>query len=1064
MKSETRRSLLAVGMILFVAGMVWGQATSSLSGRLTDQSGAAVPSVKVAVRNIETGATRTTSSDETGFYRVLSLPVGHYEVRGEKEGFKSQVRSGIELAVGQEAVINLSLEIGDLVQEVTVSEAAPLVNTTTAETSGLVGERAVKELPLNGRSYDNLITLNAGTVNFSSMHTTSSSYTGGLGNRFSVSGRRPDANLFLLNGVEYGGNGSIATTPGSVSKQLLGIDAIREFNVVRDNYSAEYGKRAGGQISIVTMSGTNQFHGSLFEFLRNSVLDARNFFDPFGVPPFKRNNFGGSAGGPIWKDKTFVFGNYEGLRQRLGLSNVAIVPDQNARRGFISNAPGQFVNVGLAPGVAPYLDFWPLPNGPIFVGGVGLYYNNASQSIREEFGTVRIDHIHSEKDSINAVFTIDDGESRTPLDVGTFQTELLARTQIASLSHVHIFSPSMLNSFTLGFSRAAFDSGDIPLISIPANLSFTEGNLVGRIRVATTGGTGGGDISQAGNTSATGGMRNLFTYTDTVQITRGAHLIGTGVWFVRLQENEHKGLDIGQVTFTNLTDMLQGRMQLLTAAPFPKPLGLRSLQGAWFVQDTIKFRSNLTLSVGVRHEFTNGWNEVSGRLSMFEVGGPTAALLDQPRIGTSGFKENKAKWLFGPRVGLAWDPFGNGRTAIRAGIGMYYSLLDDLAFWSIGNPPFTQRIQVANAPFPFPQITPANILSLPGVVLAPRSLQQDMKTPTLIGYNFKIEQELMRNLAVTFGYTAFHGYHDYGTKDFNTALPLICSTAARNCPVGLADGSKYFPANVQRRNPRMGSTRVISDYGATWHNSMSVELTRRFAQGLTLRSNYTWGKTFDIVTSAAALGNSSSGTLDSENWRVDRGLSNYDVRHRFTASGSYELPIGSGKAFGSNLGGIADRILGGWQLNAILNLQTGLPFTPVLGFNNSRSGNTQNPDRPSPNQNFSGELYPRTIDRWFDVAAYTLPLAGTYGYSARNSLTGPNVRTVDMSLFKNISISENLRAQFRAEAFNLLNHANFGTPSFQTLNPNGTPRPTAGRITDTTTTSRQLQFGLRIIW
>ena len=320
-------SLFLMALLLIASSnFALAQVSASISGRIEDASGAAIPGAIVAVTSLETGVARTVSSDGAGNYRALSLPVGRYEVRAEKEGFKTAVQTGIALVVAQEAVVNLKLEVGAVQQEVTVTGEAALVNTTTASVSGLVGEEQVKDLPLNGRSFDLLITLNPGTINYTSK-------ASNTGNSFSIAGRRPHENLFLLNGVEYTGVSVTAITPGGSSGELLGIDAVREFNVLSGPYSAEYGKRAGGQISVVTQSGTNQLHGTLFEFLRNSDMDARNFFDfPPGLrlPPFRRNQFGGAAGGPIRKDKTFIFGNYEGFRQRLGLSAVTFVPDRPA--------------------------------------------------------------------------------------------------------------------------------------------------------------------------------------------------------------------------------------------------------------------------------------------------------------------------------------------------------------------------------------------------------------------------------------------------------------------------------------------------------------------------------------------------------------------------------------------------------------------------------------------------------------------------------------------------------------------------------------------------------------
>jgi len=326
-----------LGVLLFSFSLFSQVNTGTISGFVQDSSGAVIAGATVTVRNVDTGTARTVTSDDGGNYRVLSLAIGRYEVRVESAGFRAVVHTGINLVVGQEAVVNLRLELGQLQQEVTVTEEAPIVNTTTASISGLVGEKQVKDLPLNGRSFDNLITLNPGAVNYSALKS-GPAVGSGEGAYFTVAGRRPLDNLFLMNGIEYTGSSNIGITPGGVSGQLLGIDAVREFNVMTDAYSAEYGKRAGAQVSVVTQSGSNTLHGSLFEFLRNSALDARNFFDPPSeglggkrIPPFKRNQFGGSLGGPIKKDKAFLYGSYEGFRQRLGLPNVAIVPDDSAR-------------------------------------------------------------------------------------------------------------------------------------------------------------------------------------------------------------------------------------------------------------------------------------------------------------------------------------------------------------------------------------------------------------------------------------------------------------------------------------------------------------------------------------------------------------------------------------------------------------------------------------------------------------------------------------------------------------------------------------------------------------
>src|SRR3989475_2989221 len=491
----TRRfSGLGGVIVLLVVGaeLVWAQVTATISGKVEDASGAAVGGAIVAVKNLETAAIRTVTTDEMGNYRLLSLPVGSQEVRAEKPGFRAAVRTGISLAVGQEAVVNLKLEVGELAQEVSVSAETPLVDTTTASVSGLVAEREIKDLPLNGRSFDNLIALNPGAINYTykSPGTVTSQ-----GNTFSVNGRRPLENLFLMNGIEYTGSSQLSITPGGVSGNLLGIEAVREFNVLTGTYSAEYGKRAGAQVTAVTQSGTNQFHGSAFEFLRNSALDARNFFDQGSIAPFRRNQFGASAGGPIKKDRVFLFGNYEGFRHRLGISNVSVVPDQDARQGRLPNpatgVPATVAN--LRPEMLNYMQLWPQPNGreimvPATSPGTGLVpsgtaysFNTPKQSINENFGTAKGDYIARDQDSFSVSYTADDGNNLSPLADPLFGNYISLRSQVATIRETHIFSPRVLNTFSAGFSRAGLALDSFACAPYPSRLSFVSGDGPGGI-------------------------------------------------------------------------------------------------------------------------------------------------------------------------------------------------------------------------------------------------------------------------------------------------------------------------------------------------------------------------------------------------------------------------------------------------------------------------------------------------------------------------------------------------------------------------------------------------------
>src|SRR5215468_6758339 len=442
--------LLLTLFLMAVPTLSLAQGEGSISGSVIDATGGAVPGASITVKNLETGAIRNLIAGDDGRYEARLLPVGQYEVTAELAGFQPSKKL-VTLVVGARIPIDFTLKVQELREIVEVQEALGEVTATTADISGLVGEREVKELPLNGRSFDNLLTLNTGIVNVTGERAggvgTSAS---AVGNMFSVSGHRPQENLYLLNGIEYSGASNINTTPGGASGQLLGVDAIREFEVVKDTYGAEYGKRAGAQVSIVTTSGTNQFHGSAYEFLRNSAFDARNFFDAGQIPHFERNVFGGSLGGPLKKDRGFLFGNYEGFRQVLGLSNVTLVPDSASR-------------ASATPSVQPLLALWPVANSPSLGGGIAIAYNNPKQSIREDFGTARFDQTFSSKDSFAAVYTVDDSEAHTPSANPLSLVDLKVKNQVGSLSETHVFSPALVNRGTLGVSRAAyFFTGQTP--------------------------------------------------------------------------------------------------------------------------------------------------------------------------------------------------------------------------------------------------------------------------------------------------------------------------------------------------------------------------------------------------------------------------------------------------------------------------------------------------------------------------------------------------------------------------------------------------------------------------
>jgi hypothetical protein len=1093
-RRDFRVCILFFGLLGYAAmpAVSRAQVTASITGNVRDVSGAVVQDATVTVKSQETGATRSATTDDSGDYRIVSLPLGPQELKVEKQGFKTVVRTGVNLEVGQEAVVNFRLEVGEIVQQVVVSEQAPVVNTTTASVSGMVDERQVKELPLNGRSFDNLITLNPGAINYDAMKSANTSTSNG--NTFSVAGRRTSDNLFLLNGVEYMGSSQLAVTPGGTSGYLLGIDAVREFNVLTDTYSAEYGKRSGAQVSAVTQSGTNQFHGTIFEFLRNSALDSPGPFDQGVVPPFRRNQFGGAAGGPLVKDRLFLFGNYEGFRESLDVSDVAVVPDALARTGKLPNAcTGIYATVsGLKTAMLGYMSFWPVSNGPELMvpasgtgctntgqvpTGTAKAFYNPNEHIREDFGTVRADYNLAKTDTLSGAYTIDDGTSLIPLTDPLFASFTPLRLQVLSLSETHVFSPSVINVATVGFSRASFALASVPLQTFPSSLSFVTGLGPGGIVVgggATT--TANGSITSAGPNNAAGveNHRNLFTYEDSISVNRGMHQLTMGVWFQRLQDNEDSASrQLGQATFTSLTTFLQSTTSTFMVVPEHTELGWRSLYGAWFVNDTIRVRRNLTIEAGLRQEFSTGWNESQGRGSTYTFNS-SGILNTNPLVGNSVYTENNAIRLFSPRVGLAWDIFGDGKTSLRAGYGIYYSLIDDLAFLQNSLPPYNGTATFSGSLFAFTPITPGP--PPPTTIFAPEGIQSNAKTPAVNEWNLSIQRQLSPNTALTVAYVGSFGVHELLSVDPNTIAAQICNqpTCTSGGTASLASfgghaptvpqGTVYIPGpGSTRPNPKLGAGFFWLTEGNSSYNALQVDITRRISKGLEFRGNYTRAKNLDMNSglTGAQANNQAQMILNRNNLRQDWGPSALTPDNQGSVSATYDLPFGRTQRWLNDVPRVESKFVSGWQLNGIGTFLSGFPFTPLIGANRSGDGDTRNPDRPSINPSFTGSVVTGNPEQWFNPAAFVLPTAGTYGNLGRGTLTGPGLADFDLSLFKNTSITEKANLQFRAEFFNILDRWNYGPPN-TTVFSGTAVSPSAGLITTTATTPRQIQLGLKL--
>ncbi len=1080
------RRTVALSAVLLSPLAVQSQVVGgTISGTVTDPAGAVIPGAVVLIHNQETGGERHLVTDGAGAYAAPSVPVGRYTVMVTRDGFASQTRTDISLTVGQATRVQVTLHPGSVSEQISVTDAPSNVNITTQQVSGLVDERQVKDLPLNGRSYDQLITLNPATVNYTAQRSGSvGTSNSSVGSMFAVSGRRPQDNLYLLNGVEYTGASLINVTPGGTSGQLLGVDAVREFNVVADTYSASYGKRQGAQISIVTAGGTNAVHGSVYEFARNSFFDARNYFDQARIPEFQRNDFGASVGGPLRRNKLFLFANYEGYRQNLGLSDVTLVPDNQARAGFLPNAAGVETKTTLAPAVVPLLNLWPVQNGPELLDGNGHLtgiaeaFSSPTQHIREDFGTARFDANLTAKDLLFAVYTADDSTANTPTQNPLSLIDESLREQVASLQEQHVFSAHLLNTARAGFSRASFYFlGGVPAGVAAATPSFVPGKPVGAIVIAgSTASNGSSQITGAGaNVGSNNAItRNLFTFDDHIFYSRGHHQFELGGWVQRLQSNDNLAQNqFGQASFASLATFLAGTIKTFTVVPSLTELNWRSTMSAEYLEDTWHPFADLEVRGGLRFESTNGWNEANARASVY--GFTNGVISTTPTTGSAGLTDNRAKFLPEPRVGLAWNVAGKNQTSVRAGFGMHHSLLDNLDYRFDQAAPFNTTLSYAGTTVANPtasmsgagQITPSNV-------------QPDIATPTVLAYDLRVEQQLGAGSSLTLAYVGSHSYHQVLSEDQNEPPFVICSAAVA-CPATSPVGTIYYPT-AAKANPLVANTTSWISGGSGNYNALEVDYQRRLRHGLQARANYTFSKNLDngSAWNTSVSANTPAFVSVPQLPALDYGRAATDVRNVAAFNGTYELPVGRGQRLLAGSSPMVNHLVSGWELGTIATLQTGFPFSPQLGYNPTNSGDTRNPVRPNVHPAFLGSVYThgttaQRVTQFFKPAAFTAPINGTVGNTGRDTLTGPGLAEWDLSLLKATQLTERARLQFRAEFFNVLNHTNLQTPNAVVFSSGAvvnattgviTPAvqsPTAGVITSAGA-SRQIQLGLKLLF
>jgi hypothetical protein len=1032
--------------------------SASLSGRVVDRSNLPVVGTRIRAINSETNIVYPGETNDAGLYNLPSLPPGTYQIQVDKDGFEKLVRPDVVLHVADNISIDFTLQVGSVSQTVTVQGGAPLVDTTTSSLGGLVEEHEVEGLPLNGRNYVNLTLLQPGISPDTNM--ASNVYISGTW--YSSNGAPLRSNNFTLDGaiLQDINAGSTATLSGTT----LGLDGIQEYRVITNTVPAEYGMTMGSQTVIVSKSGTNAFHGSAFEYLRNSALDARNYFDTpadsggHRLPEFQRNNFGGSLGGPIRKNKTFFFLTYEGLREAMGISTITDTLGagcHGAAGATITNTAcpqlGSTASVTIVPVIAPILALFPLPN----LSGNVLTFPY-SQPNRDDYGQIRVDEAISATDTLFGRYTIDDDAQVFGLPFPQFTGPRLSRHQYGTVSENHVHSSSLLNSFGISYSRTAthrLSPSDI----IGPEYSFVSGQDIGDISI--------GGVSSFGPLGATPNIQiqNIYSLKDDVFYTTGRHSLKFGALINGFRDfGLNSGTVPGSLSFSGIATFLAGEPSVEKAVT-PGSILARYYSYytlGFYAQDDWRLRPNFTLNAGLRYEPTTQMEEAHGLQSSLRNPAVDSAYTLGPVF------QNPSLHNFSPRLGFAWDVRGDGKTVVRAGAALLYDVnnfMTGVLSSSPGEPPFSSTSTISNAPsFTLPLVFPPSAVGTSGDLTFQYHLQQ----PRLYTENLTVERQLPFSMALAVSYAGSRGIHLITDSEGNPNVAVADPAAP---------GGIIFPTPTVHVNPHWGNVTYYNSSGDSVYNALEVSLIKRVTKGLQFQSSYTWGKIIDNTQGLGAGENLASSTFrtDPYSTRFDRGLASFDIPQNWVVNAIYTLPSPVTEER------VLRTLASGWAMSGIFTVHSGLPFNPTDAAERSRSGvnggsnsGGSNIDRPDWNASFSGPVILGIPNEYFNPNAFMLQPAGTLGNVGRNSLLGPGFEDLDFSLRKNTKLSflgEAGNMEFRADFFNILNRANFSEPNNTVFagtltDLTETPLSTAGEITSTVAPSRQIQVSLRLSW
>jgi hypothetical protein len=1124
---RTAEKLFLLLTIIFVIGTCYGAGQTSggtITGTVVDPAGAVVNGAQVEVVNTATNASENLTTEGAGLFNVPNVNPGTYLVTVTAPGFaREQVTALVEIS--KITVLKIQLQVGTTGESVTVSNTSPVVDLDSSSLNQAVDGKTIRELPLNGRDWTQLSVLepNVHTVDnqLSISAGDNSRSNRGVGNQISIGGTRPQQNVYRLDGIitnDYSGGG-----PGGALGGTLGVDAIQEFSVMTSNSTADYGRTSGGTISAVTRSGTNVFHGSAYEFIRNSALDAKNYFSNGVLAPFKRNQFGGTVGGPILKNKLFFFFNYEGLRQSRTTSVTDTVPSANARAGLLACAqpatgtqnktcltsaggsqapPGTtgVQQIKIDPKVQPYLQFYPVPNGQV-AGDTGSWSFNSKAVSQEDLFTGRADYTISQKDSIHGSALSDSSADTQPDSYNFVVTGLQPDRKLYTIGETHTFSPNIINFARFGyaytFTVAPASSTAINPLAADTSYGFTPGATVGNLQIS-------------GLTPFFGGVNvegvysyhyNSYQVGDDVYITKGKHSIQTGFSIELIQSNNRGTTTAGFYAFGSLQSFLTNQPQSFTSSVpgANTPIYMRQKVYGVYIRDDYHFRPNLTFNLGVRYEPTSGVTEKNGHFSVLPT--PTAGT---PLLGSKLFNNPTLKNI-SPRVGLAWDPFGNGKTSVRAGYGIYDTLPLTYMFnlSTLNVFPYSVTASLTNTAtlagtFPkqsFPLAVAANSNKY-------AFIDQNPGRSYVHQYILDVQQQILDGTSLEVGYIGSHGVRQpLKSNDGNIVEPTnpndlwhlqwpLATTTTTTTAAGAVTTKTVFSGTKINPNSNVGQTDTTYWNESTVYNAFIAALRRNIGS-LRLGVSYTWSKALDESSSSNGGTNFVNSIIAPYPREIGRfrGLADFNVAQNLSVSVLYTMP-------GPKEGTVKKLFGAGYQFGTIVRSSTGLPFTPLitgdqLGLQSASVFSF--PDRnytggPNCNENpvnladkfnylrrecFS---FPQgiTVSQSSSTGANgTVTSVRTYyptlGNVQRNSIIAQGINNVDLSLVKNTAIPrvrESFRVEFRAEAFNLFNHPMFQVPSRASLaifNATGAP-VTSQILTATSAPERQIQFGLKLIF